>query len=214
MSYKISDKTSLNGTNSTLSYPYTKSETDKTLKNYSNKTILIMGQPRSGKTTVAKRMSELLGFPIVHTDRLLCEIMAKTPYYSNYTSSDMMPVIVSHLRKLKSNYDNVIIEGMSITPMVAHILSPDAMVFMTVNTTPKELLQRCRKYDAPTNWTCNQPDNSLLQLFTMYQEFSSNWETVARDRCIDIIDTAKDYEKGINEAIKSLMRQLNTHISK
>ena len=42
--------------------------------------IVIMGQPRSGKTTVARRLSEKLDLPIIHTDRLRADMRLHCPW--------------------------------------------------------------------------------------------------------------------------------------
>ena len=45
----------------------------------SRKNIVLIGMPGSGKTTVGKILSDILGYTFIDTDHLICELAGKTP---------------------------------------------------------------------------------------------------------------------------------------
>lgn len=184
--------------------------TGELAEGHARKVILVMGQPRSGKTTVARRISETLGLPVLHTDRLRTELGMHCPWCGFDTEIEPCtePLFLEHLRKATMESDGIIIEGMSVAPRNVGHLSPDAAVVMTANMPPAALLRRCRQYDSPTCWTSGKADTYLLHLFANYRDYGLRWEREARAAGIDVVDTAADYEGGIDEAVSFLMRQL------
>lgn len=163
--------------------------------------ILIMGQPRSGKSTLAKRMAGLTGFTVINTDRYRREWGYHEPWkgYPTEISPQNQPIFYQRLTDLCGSSD-VIIEGSAIAPEDSALLCPSASVLLgRPGLSPEGMFVASRRYD--TDWTSRREDDYLLKLFSDYHNYTVKW---FRDNGAIAVDTT-DYEKGLADAEARLM---------
>ena len=103
---------------------------------------LILGQPRSGKSTLAKILSVNLGIPIICTDKYRREWGYHEPWkgYSTEISIKNQKEFYIKLLYLYNSYDSVILEGSSINPGDIQLFKNDGVVLLYRNLTSKEML--------------------------------------------------------------------------
>ena len=161
---------------------------------------IILGQPRTGKSTLAKILSVNLGIPIICTDKYRREWGYHEPWkgYSTEISIKNQKEFYIKLLHLYNSYDSVILEGSSINPDDIQLFKNDGVVLLYRNLTNKEMLQLSRKFD--TDWTSKRADDYLLKLFNEYIKFSKDWVKKHKDIAID----TTDFNAGLKLAIKKL----------
>lgn len=164
--------------------------------------ILILGQPRSGKTTVASRIENKYKVPIYHTD-----ILRKELGYGDVSTNNHIFATGIDIQHQKEFYDEIIkllpndyvLEGSAIYPCDVLYFKPDAVVMMSAaGRSLEEMFQDSRKYDTKDSYTRKRTDVELLKLFDIYKEFEENWYAKYRD----IVPTAEnmDFFSKLEEA--------------
>lgn len=162
---------------------------------------IILGQPRSGKSTLAKIISEELDIPIICTDKYRREWGFHEPWkgYDTEISPDNQMIFYKRLLALYNSYDNVILEGSAINPKDINLFNYDKVVLLYRNLSNNEMLKFSRKYDL--DWTSRREDDYLLHLFEKYIEYSKKWVKANEDIAID----TTDFENGIELAKRRLL---------
>lgn len=161
---------------------------------------IILGQPRSGKSTLAKILSINLGIPIICTDKYRREWGFHEPWkgYSTEISNKNQKEFYTKLIQLYDSYDNVILEGSSINPDDIYLFDNDGVVLLYRDLTNQEMVKLSRKFDS--DWTSKRTDEYLLKLFAEYIKFSKDWVNKHKDISIN----TTDFKAGLKSAIKKL----------
>lgn len=162
---------------------------------------IILGQPRSGKSTLAKLLSNELGIPIICTDmyRRIWGFHEPWKGYSTEISPINQKRFYDRLLELYNDYDDVILEGSAINPNDIDLFPNDGVVLLYRTLSAEEKLRECRKYD--TDWTSRRDDKYLLELFVEYNKFSEEW--VENNKEISI--NTNDFFAGIDAAKNKLL---------
>lgn len=176
----------------------------------SGRVIVILGQPRSGKTTVALELSEKLQLPVLHTDRLRADMRLHCPWcgFDNEIEPHREMEFVDRLLLMISDLGGGIVEGSSIAPRMLPYILPDAAVMVYRDISPEELLNQCRTWDMPTCWTYKKADTYLLKLFSDYHNYAQRW---SREIPHLVVETHPYFKKGIENAVNFVIRQLRFH---
>lgn len=159
---------------------------------------LILGQPRSGKSTLAKMISEELNIPII------CADFHRNIWGFNESGYDtgISPVrkqeFYDKLLKDYNDYADIILEGSSISPRDIDMFPNDGVVLLYKNTSAENMLELSRKYDF--DWTTEMSDEDLLGLFTEYQKFSKDWVDYNPNIAVD----TTNFEAGLEIAKNKL----------
>lgn len=165
---------------------------------------IILGQPRSGKTTLARMISEEKNIPIICTDKLRREWGFHEPWkgYDTEISPKRKKEFYNKLLDLYNSYESVILEGSAINPKDINIFKYDAAVLLAkVNTNPQDMLKLSRTYD--NDWTTKREDEYLLNLFEYYCNYARIW--IKENRNL-VVDTTNFYE-GLNIAKERLYKE-------
>lgn len=165
--------------------------------------LIILGQPRTGKSTLARILSEELGFPIVCTDKYRREWGFHEPWKGHDTeiSFHNRKKFYQKLLELYESYDNLILEGSAIHPDDLSLFSNDGAVLLYRRLSAREMLKFCRKYDS--DWTIRRDDAYLLNLFEEYIKFSNQWVKEHQENSVD----TTNYLDGLNKAKAKLLEK-------
>jgi shikimate kinase len=167
--------------------------------------IIILGQPRSGKSTLANILNNELDIPILCTDKYRQEWGYHEPWkgYDTEIAPQRQQEFYDKLNKLYNSYENVILEGSAINPKDRGLFVYDAIVLLGKNISAEEMLENTRKYDQDC-WTTKRDDEYLLKLFADYLHYSKIWQKQNKEIYID----TTDFHVGIKNAKKSIFQQL------
>jgi broad-specificity NMP kinase len=146
--------------------------------------IIILGQPRSGKSTLANILNNELDIPILCTDKYRQEWGYHEPWkgYDTEIAPQRQQEFYDKLNKLYNSYENVILEGSAINPKDRGLFVYDAIVLLGKNISAEEMLENTRKYD----------------------HYSKIWQKQNKEIYID----TTDFHVGIKNAKKSIFQQL------
>lgn len=164
--------------------------------------ILILGQPRVGKTTLAEKIGKKYKLPVYHTD-----VLRKDLGYGSVSTNKHIFTTGIEIQYQKNFYDEIIsklpndyvLEGSAIYPCDVLYFNPDAVVMLSaVDRSLEQMFQDSRKYDARDSYTGRRTDFELLDLFSIYKEFEENWYS----KYHDIVPTINnmDYALRLSEA--------------
>ena len=169
--------------------------------------IIILGQPRSGKSTLARLLSRELSIPSICTDQYRYDWGFHEPWkgYETEIAPEKQDLFYEKIAALCADYPHFILEGNAINPRDIDRFTPDAAVLLArLNITPDECLRLCRRYDK-NDWTCRRDDDYLLKLFTVYAQFARKWAVENPELLVD----TSDYDAGIKAARAMILKKLN-----
>ena len=169
--------------------------------------IIILGQPRSGKSTLARMLASELKIPAICTDKYRYDWGFHEPWhgYETEIAPEKQDSFYEKITDLCADYPHYILEGNAINPRDIGRFAPDAAVLLArLSVTPEECLRLCRKYDK-NDWTCRRDDEYLLKLFAVYARLSRKWATENPKLLID----TSDYNSGIAAARAMIMKKLD-----
>jgi len=172
--------------------------------------IIILGQPRSGKSTLAGLLSRELDIPAICTDKYRYDWGFHEPWkgYETEIAPEKQDLFYEKIAALCADYPHFILEGNAINPRDIERFAPDAAVLLArIDITPMECLRLCRQFDKD-DWTCRRDDDYLLKLFADYTRFARKW---AAENPELLIDTS-DYNAGIETAHAVILEKLNASV--
>jgi len=180
---------------------------------YNNKNILILGQPRSGKTTLARMIyANSNQYSLISLDHLRGTFAEVYPELGISSNSDerlynAFSLFVSTFLKKASKKDKnilYIIEGCDITfekAMELFNTEDNFIVFMgKTELSVEEMFDNVRYYDGITNaWTTERSDEELKIWIKDYIRISCDNQRKCSENNILFLDTSHDYDKKIQE---------------
>jgi len=168
--------------------------------------ILILGQPRSGKSNLARIISKQINFPIICTDYYRKEWNYHEDHHGYDTEinpSNQMN-FYNRLKQVYETYDNLILEGSAINPKDSNFFNPDIVILLSrKNISVEEMFKETRKYD--NDWTKFRGDEYLLNLFETYLDYSKKWAIENKEILVD----TTNYLEGLNNAKNIILSKFN-----
>ena len=132
------------------------------------KNILICGSPRVGKTTLAKKISNELGYVYIGLDNIFesIENLNCWPYPkyhdANIISSELSNFVINYINNLDKDHYYVIEGAYLDIESIYNKLNNTIIIGLTYNNlTSKELFNRIKKYDK-NEWINTFDDKTLL----------------------------------------------------
>lgn len=184
------------------------------------KSIIIFGEPRSGKSTLANMIADELNYQIIHIDAL------RNTFAKIYPELNIAPDIAiknekfqlfiqeyldANLKEERNKYGYVM-EGCETSVADCNRLfnSKDNIIYYLapVDVTPDEFFRNIRANDTENDWTHNRSDEQLMQSVKRMISRGKNFEEECKKYNINFVDTSHNRKEKLNnilEDIKSMV---------
>lgn len=186
------------------------------------KNIMILGICRTGKTTFSKMIQkEFNNYQIIEVDTIISSLQKIVPnipigFIHDGLKENKLPEFLSLLieknAKKLGNEFGFIINGDSILPhdLVNYFNLENTIVyyFVSEKVSPKQILNRCRKYDSKEEWTTRRTDEKLLNHFKFYKDIEKVIIKDCKKYNIKCIDTSENRESILNKLLNELRNEL------
>ena len=168
--------------------------------------ILILGQPRTGKTILSTRLKEHYGIPVMHTDRYRREWGYHCPWkgYSTEIPFEKQNAFYQQLQGLYMSYEDIILEGSAIYPDDRDLFPHDSAVLLFRDVSSDQMLKDVRKYDDKDSWTSKRDDSYLLTPFSDYLRYSEEWVRKCKTSHPELCINTTDFQNGIDTAFQKI----------
>ena len=183
------------------------------------KNIIILGAARSGKTTLARKLSKEYGYNLISLDDIICafenipECGIKHDGDDIEVARNFAPFLIRYLKELSegTNYYNgikYVIEGTHIDfEQLIPFLNKEKYEIIGLlynNIDENELYQNMKKYDTEDDWTywCN--DEELKGNSRYFIERNKFFKDKFNEYNIKIYDVSKNREIVLNEICQNL----------
>lgn len=188
--------------------------------NKSTKSVIIIGPPRSGKTTLAKKIiKEFNGFSLISADNFNSSFI-KTCKEMEITSINMaIPRRQCFNYCLESMYyeddiNYVIDVGEYDEIMIEKLKNNSIILFLGYsNLTSEKLYNNIRKFDKPNDWTYIESNFILSKYCDSFINKSKSLEKIAKDNNYWYVDVSKDREKILLNTFEKIKSMLNENIN-
>lgn len=173
------------------------------------KNILIIGCPRSGKSTLANMLCGKRGFSLISIDAIVSTFGKIFPDLGMHLEPEKSEPILSkfifeYMRQLHQENPNrkYVVEGCHLSPETvaknANLDFFDAICLGYPDLTPEQFLLRVRQ----TDWATTKPDNEIMQMGEYFIKQTKLHKNACNRLRINFIDTSDDIEKTLTECIK------------
>jgi len=181
-----------------------------------NKNIIIIGTPRSGKTTLAKKLLEEFNYVYIEADSIRekeFEISKNEEtekcYIDIQKTEEKSEQKISKMMKDTCKNTEVILEDFSLTIEKAIELygNENNLIYClgTCDLSPEEMLEKIRKNDTKFEWSYHMGNNTLLYACDIWISSSKeNKEKCRKYHNIKYYDTSKNREKVLNEIVQDI----------
>jgi len=179
------------------------------------KSLLIIGHPRSGKTTLGNMIADECGFSIITIDSLIQTFKAILPdlgmhHEPEKSEAIFAPFLFTYMdwTMHKSVYRQYVIETCNVGPKIANEMMNKNKYGLVVlgcsSLTPEQYVAAIRKNDKSFDWTLKKDDNELLQMAQDYIGKAKQMKSECDELGIKFIDTSFDRETKLKEFMKCL----------
>jgi len=182
------------------------------------KNIIIAGVPRSGKTTLAKRMSAELGFSLFPADAIVSTFGKVFPEHGiSHFEDDHGKACESFrgflrelLHHLKYESFPFIVDAYHIMPQsLVDLKETYSIVFMGYHSVAiREKCCHIRHYSRPKDWTEDLSDDQLCGLVQRFVNESKMIEKACSEVGIPFVDTGIEFEQAIQTAFDMLFQSV------
>lgn len=185
------------------------------------KNILILGQPRSGKSTLANMIAQKFNYQIIHIDNLRDALNSTFPElninpFNAIESSKFQSFLKSFYDENCNNERNIynyVLEGCDVSVYDCNRLyntGENIIYFLApVNISYEDFFNNIRKYDEKKDWTYSLSDEELLKYV---KEIISDGKKI-REECqkykLKFVDTSQNRDEKFNEIIHEIENCLN-----
>jgi broad-specificity NMP kinase len=174
--------------------------------------IIIAGIPRSGKSTVAKTISEAHNYSYIPFDSFVSTFNKLYPnlgitHYDNYkvVSKRVAPFLKELIKHINYEDISVVIDIYQLTPDDVRKYELDKIskiiYFGYTEISLEDKYNFIRKYSRSSDWTESLSEEELKAIIQEYIDESIEVKKKCEEYNIPFIDTGKDFKKTIKEAI-------------
>ena len=185
------------------------------------KSIIIFGEPRSGKSTLANMVADELNYQIIHIDAL------RNTFANIYPELNIAPDIAIKNEKfqlfiqeyLKANLNEernqsgYVMEGCETSVADCNRLfnSENNIIYYLapVNITPVEFFSNIRANDTENDWTHNRSDEQLMQSVKRMIARGKKFEEECKKYNINIVDTSHNRKEKLEAILKNIKSMID-----
>lgn len=179
------------------------------------KNIALIGYPKSGKTTFAKRIAKSLGFSHLSLDAIVGTFEHVFPEHGICHDEGTLQMRISSVKDFaykwieQNMYYNIpfVVEGYHINPEELREAYPDTLNIITLgypNLTSEEKFKLTREFSTEPDWTLLHSDKEILEFFVRVipeiKEFKSRMDLAG----IPFFDTGEDFELAFSKVCELL----------
>ena len=178
------------------------------------KNVIIVGAARSGKTTLAKKISKELGWSAISVDALISAFQEVFPQlnikHHSQCHSLITPFVISYLKAITQNYSETHFVIESYHLLLKEITENlDKNLFKTIvlgypRLEPEEVFKNIRKYDKSSDYTQWMSDEDILNMAIRHVQCSKNFARESKELGLEFIDTSYDREKVFEEIVSKI----------
>jgi len=179
------------------------------------KSLLIIGHPRSGKTTLGNMIADNRNFSMLTVDALIQTFKAILPelgmhHEPEQSEAAFAPFLFKYMDWImhKSVYRQYVIETCHVGPKSAEeMMNKDKyrlVVLGSPSLTPEQYAEAIRKNDKSFDWTAKKDDAELLQIAESFINKANQLKSECDDLGITFIDTSFDREEKFTKFVESL----------
>lgn len=171
------------------------------------KNLLILGASRSGKSTLAKKLSEKYGYHILPIDALVsafAKVFPELGIYHSYSCDKILAPFIAEILNVLAEDESeqrFIVEGCHVFPSsIINLLNLDKCCLIVV-AYPQQSVQgmfdSIRRFDNGQEYTVKMSDNELLEMIERNIAYSQKLQACAKKEGLLFIDTSKEREKTL-----------------
>lgn len=182
------------------------------------KNIIIVGASRSGKTTLAKRLSTKLNISHYPFDAFVSTLEELYPEIGIKHEDDntemskklatLLQVFIKHMNYEKMNF---LIDLYQIYPQdLKPILDKNivAVYLGYPHSSPRQKLQDIKKYARPQDWTNTVSDEEMLEIIALFIKENKTMYNQSKNIGYRFFDTAVDFDQAIADAERYVIEEL------
>lgn len=184
------------------------------------KNIIIIGSPRSGKSSLANLLADLYGYQIIRIDTLRRTFKDVFPDM-NITSATainhkLFKKFVQHYFDMNLNYHrnkySYILEGYEITIKDYQEMFQNENTLLCVlglsDLTPNELLANIRKYDTNKDWSTKYDNEYMLNHCKEYISYSKENKMLCQKNNLLYFETSYNRDNILKKIVKEIEKNL------
>ncbi len=186
------------------------------------KSIIILGVPRSGKSTLAKMLKEKYPiYNIIEEDiineslrRIIASISKKDEWETALESTKALDGKVGYFLDVSLMFEpkySFILDTTTIKPKICRQFQKKGVIVVVLgypNETKESILSRIREYENENDWTTVNSNLIMWQFVDYWLEESKNLEQNAKKYGLKFVDTGKNRSKALAETMIWIDNQL------
>ncbi len=181
------------------------------------KNVIIMGRPRSGKSTLATMLADRYNYQIIRTDAIRNSFRDVFPEMNikahTAIKSEKFQKFVKHffdysVKSARNNNFKFVLEGCEITPKdCKDLYANENLIYVLAqkDITPEEMASNIRKYDTAKDWTTKMTYEELLS----YCEASINKAIKIEKECKELGLAFYDTSKNRKNVLEKIIEDIN-----
>ena len=173
------------------------------------KNILIIGSSLSGKSTLARQISEKYNYNIINLDNIIKSFKEIIP--SDLDSDELeTKFLINYIERLSSdqsffNGKKFVIEGnLNNVDKIIEKLDPEKNCIIGLvydNLTDEQFFKNIKEHESSTDWTHYYPDNSLKSRIKEFLDNNKKLSALISNYDINIYDVSKIREEIFNSIL-------------
>lgn len=180
------------------------------------KNVVIIGPPRCGKTTLAKKITkEFNNFSLISEDNFKSSFIATCEELEIYSINMAIPRRQCFNYLIQSMYYeddiNYVVDLLDYDDEILKKLKENSIIVFIgySDLSSKELFDNIRKYDKSNDWTYIENDYWLTQYCECFMEQSKYLQNVAKENNYWYVDVSKDREEILSNTFEKIKEMLN-----
>ena len=187
------------------------------------KNIIILGVPRAGKTTLVKMIKEkypkynLIQEDIINESlrRIIEKTSNKSDWAASFESSKILDDKILNFLDISMLFEpslNYILDTVTTKPKTCKEFQKKGVIVIALgypNENISSVLKRIRYYENESDWTKVNSNLIMCRYIDAWINDSKYLEKETKKYSLKFIDTGKNRQKALNEAMEWLEKKLN-----